>query len=106
MKNLPQIIVSYWTMLFVMVNCEWYKNYSQLIDDIDTCIVGACLVHYFIFYKNYSNTSIFCIKCIISVLFLHFFYFNFELSDQTYYLLYGATLITTIYYCITENLNR
>jgi len=106
MKFLPQIIVSYWLLLFPMVNCEWYKNYSQLIDNIDTFLVGCCLLHYFVYYKIYSQTAQYCIKCIIAVLFIHFLYYNFELNDQTYYIFYGVNLAITLYFCIKQNWNR
>lgn len=106
MKLLPQIIVAYWLILFTMVNCEWYKNYSQLIDNIDTFIVGISLLHYFVYYKIYSQTSQYCIKCIIATLFIHFAYFNFGLNDQTYYIFYGVNLGITLYFCIKQNWNR
>jgi len=106
MKLLPQIIVGYWLLLFPMVNCEWYKNYSQLIDNIDTFVVGISLLHYFIYYQKYSQTAQYCIKCIITVLFIHFLYYNFDLNDQKYYIFYVVNLAITLYFCIKQNWNR
>ena len=106
MKILPQIIVSYWLLLFTMVNCEWYKNHSQLIDDLDTFFVGLSLLHFFFYSQKYSQTAQYCIKCIIGTLFIHFAYFNFDLNDQTYYVFYGLNIGICLYFCIKQNWNR
>jgi len=106
MKNLPQIIILFWLLCLCIVNSVWYKTNIELINTIDTIVVGASLLHYFIYYKKYSQTAQYCIKCIIATLFIHFLYYNFDLNDQTYYIFYGVNLAITLYFCIKQNWNR
>jgi len=106
MKNLPQIIILFWLLCLCIVNSVWYKTNIELINTIDTIIVGCSLLHYFVYYQKYSQTAQYCIKCIIAVLFIHFLYYNFGLNDQTYYIFYGVNLAITLYFCIKQNWNR
>lgn len=106
MKNLPQIIILFWLMCLCIINSVWYKTNIELINTIDTIIVGISLLHYFIYCKIYSQTAQYCIKCIIAVLFIHFLYYNFDLNDQTYYIFYSVNLGICLYFCIKENWNR
>jgi len=106
MKNLPQIIILFWLLCLCIVNSVWYKTNIELINTIDTIVVGISLLHYFIYYQKYSQTAKYCIKCIITTLFIHFLYYNFDLNDQTYYIFYGINLAITLYFCIKQNWNK
>jgi len=106
MKNLPQIIILFWLLCLCIVNSVWYKTNIELINTIDTIVVGISLLHYFVYYQKYSQTAQYCIKCIITTLFIHFLYYKFDLNDQTYYIFYGVNLAITLYFCIKQNWNR
>jgi len=106
MKNLPQIIILFWLLCLCIVNSVWYKTNIELINTIDTIVVGVSLLHYFVYYQKYSQTAQYCIKCIIATLFIHFLYYNFDLNEQTYYIFYSVNLAITLYFCIKQNWNR
>jgi len=105
MKRMPQVIIFYWIFFLLFVNTDWYAKYSEIIDLIDTVIVGASLLHYFIFYKDYRKTSTICVYGISSVVFLHFVYYQYELNNQTYYIFYTLIIAATLYFCFKENRN-
>lgn len=78
--------------VFFLVKTEFYKNNFEIIDIIDTFLVGACGTHFLFFHFLYTKIPKIYLSCIYSLVILNFLYIY--LTDGIYYFVYYSLILT------------
>lgn len=77
--------------VFFLVKTEfWIKNF-EIINIIDTVLVGICGLHFIFFYFLYTRISKIYLSCIYSLVILNFLYIY--LTDELYYFVYYSIIL-------------
>jgi len=95
MLIMPVIIVWYWLFcVLFFVKTVFYANNFEVLDTIDTFLVGLCGTHFIFFYFIYNRISKIYLSCIYSIVILNFLYIY--LTNEIYYFFYYSIIITYI----------
>jgi len=103
-SNLPIIIVIEWLICALfLTNNKWYSEHFEVLDDIDTYVVYASLMHFLWFYKWYSlSKKIFVYAILLSIILR---LISDCMNEEIYYYLYYAIIIMPFIACVWTKLN-
>ena len=92
---MPFVIIGYWLFCALfLVKFDFYADYFELFDLIDTIIVSISLLHFLFLYTHYSKKKKKFLICIVLVICLNFCYLS--INIQAYYFIYYCLIFATI----------
>jgi len=104
LSNLPIIIIIEWMICALfLTNNKWYLEHFELLDDIDTHVVYASLMHFMFFTKHYSLSKKIFVSALILSITLRFI--SDFIDTEIYYYLYYVIILMPFIANAWMNLN-
>lgn len=105
LSKLPALIFSSWLIyFFILYNTDWYTRNQELLDNIDTVLVFATIIHGLFFFGlfRFNNTKRILFLGIILVISLQYQYLKGLINQESYLITYRNYLIITLLVVVFE----